>query len=100
VPAIVIPTQYILPIEKALQNNCINQFTITKILSEINRVALITATQLEKFYSRSRYIGFDIGLDEKANIWIIEANFKPDIQLFYCLEDKTMYRTILTYLAE
>ena len=93
-------TKYILPIEKAIQNKYINQFTITDILSEINRVALLTAIQLEKFYSRSRCIGFDIGLDEKANIRIIEANFKPDLKLFYCLEDKTMYRTILKYLAE
>jgi hypothetical protein len=93
-------TKYILPIEKAIQNNCINQFTIKDKLSEIYRVALLTAIQLEKFYSRSLCIGFDMGLDDKGNIWIIEANFKPDIQLFYCLEDKTMYKTIQMYLRD
>lgn len=93
-------TKYILPIEKAIRNNNINQFTIKEILTEINRVALLTAIQLEKFYSRSLCIGFDIGLDEKGNIWIIEANFKPDIQLFYYLEDKTMYQTIQKHLRD
>lgn len=93
-------TKYILPIEKVLQNTFRGQFISRDLLSEINRISLLIAIQLEKFYSQSRSIGLDMGLDEKGNIWIIEANFKPDIQLFCGLEDKSMYRTILKYLKE
>lgn len=39
-------------------------------------------------------IGYDIGIDESRQIWLIEANRMPSHSLFRKLEDKTMYRNI------
>ncbi|MFC3886043.1 YheC/YheD family protein [Bacillus songklensis] len=91
--------QNILPVEEAIQHSSLCQIhlQIQDLLSHIDRSALLAATQLETFYPKYRTIGFDIGLDQKGKVWIIEANFKSMISMFDLLKDKTMYQTIKSY---
>ena len=88
--------QNVLPVEEAIQNSSLSQFhlQIQDLLSEIDRIALLAGAQLNPKY---RTIGFDIGLDQKGKIWIIEANFYPVLSIFNLLKDKTMYETIKSY---
>ncbi|MBB6732713.1 YheC/YheD family protein [Cohnella zeiphila] len=89
---------YVLPVEQAIQrSNLKQQRRIKGVLSEIDRVALMAADQLRRFYPGIRTIGLDMGLDVRGKAWIIEANFTPMTSLFLKLKDKSMYQKILTY---
>ena len=85
-----------MPVEEAIQNSSLSQshIQIQDLLSEIDKIALLAGAKLNPKY---RTIGFDIGIDQKGNIWIIEVNFYPVLSMFNLLKDKTMYRTIKKY---
>lgn len=42
-------------------------------------------------------IGFDMGIDQEGEIWIIEANLTPNIAMFNKVEDKSAYELIKSY---
>lgn len=46
-------------------------------------------------------IGFDMGVDHRGKVWMIEANPQPEVQpavdFFLKLEDKTMYQRIISF---
>jgi hypothetical protein len=48
---------------------------------KLNEVAIILATQIEQELGNLGEIGLDIGIDTNGQIWIIEANAKPDKEL-------------------
>jgi hypothetical protein len=83
----------LLPINQALQNSSI-KMSPDKIINKMDEVCLIAATLLGENFPDINRIGFDIGIDQKGKIWIIEANLKPDILLFKRLADKTMYENM------
>lgn len=78
--------------------NAIKQSSLKKSpeLSKIDKIAMLVAKRLNQFY-KVRTIGFDIGIDKKGNIWVIEANFNPSVSPFLMLADKSMYRKIMSY---
>jgi len=61
------------------------------------RIALLAAKRLGERYPKLRQVGFDIGIDRKRRIWIIEGNYQPDLRPFRLLKDSSMYRRILWY---
>ncbi|ANY66047.1 hypothetical protein BBD42_05930 [Paenibacillus sp. BIHB 4019] len=67
------------------------------LLVEAERIALMAAKRLGERYPKLRQIGFDIGIDTKRRIWIIEGNYLPDLRPFRLLKDSSMYRRILWY---
>jgi hypothetical protein len=67
------------------------------LLIKAERIALLAAKQLGERYPKLRQIGFDIGIDRKCRIWIIEGNYKPDLRPFRLLKDSSMHRRILWY---
>lgn len=79
-----------------MQNSNLSQshIPVQNLLSDIDNIALLAGAKLNPKY---RTKGFDIGLDQKGNIWIIEVNFYPVLSMFNLLRDKTMYRTIRIY---
>lgn len=87
----------ILPVVTSLKNSSVKEIDLQELLFEINQTVILAAIRLQKYYPRCRMIGFDIGIDQQGNIWIIEANFHPMISVFKWLEDKSMYRTIKRY---
>ncbi|MEK0315010.1 YheC/YheD family protein [Cohnella sp. 56] len=67
------------------------------LLARAERLALSAAERLGMRYPELRQVGFDIGIDSRRRIWIIEGNYKPDLRPFRRLQDTSMYRKILRY---
>ena len=65
--------------------------------AEAERIALVAAKRLGKRFPSLRQVGFDIGIDRKQRIWIIEGNYLPDLSPFRFLKDSSMYRRIRWY---
>lgn len=68
------------------------------LLIKAERIALLAAKRLGKRFPTLRQVGFDIGIDRKRQIWIIEGNYQPDLLPFRLLKDSSMYRRIRWYL--
>ncbi|MGG1634391.1 YheC/YheD family protein [Paenibacillus sp. NRS-1760] len=45
------------------------------LLVKVERIALLAAKRLGERYPKLRQVGFDIGIDRKHRIWIIEGNY-------------------------
>ncbi|MFF2092180.1 YheC/YheD family protein [Paenibacillus sp. NPDC058174] len=67
------------------------------LLVKAERVALLAAKQLGERYPKLRQVGFDIGIDRKRRVWIIEGNYRPDLRPFRRLKDSSIHRRILWY---
>ncbi|BBI36685.1 hypothetical protein KCTCHS21_60840 [Cohnella abietis] len=67
------------------------------LLVKAERIARLAAQRLGERYPKLRTVGFDIGIDRKRRIWIIEGNYQPDLRPFRLLRDSSMYRRILWY---
>lgn len=84
------------PVLTAIRLSSIEGASADSILQRIQEVSLAAVRELQKHY-RIRTVGVDIGVDGDGKVWIIEANFKPDVSLFRKLKDKTMYKRIQSY---
>lgn len=84
--------QKLLPFEvmhqQVLKNN------MNHLKHEIEKVCISASEILERNVSKTRIIGFDIGVSIHGDIWIIEGNFKPDLTMFSRLKNKEMYMKI------
>lgn len=70
----------LLPVEAAIEQSLMKPVPTQKLLKRIKKVCLTASKQLGNVYAAQNIIGFDIGLDHDANVWIIEANFKPSLR--------------------
>ncbi|MBE7683697.1 YheC/YheD family protein [Paenibacillus sp. P13VS] len=70
---------------------------LQKLRSELYRLGIHTAVQLQKSFPRLKEIGIDIALDETGRPWILEVNTLPGIYAFGLLPDKEAYRRIKRY---
>ncbi|MFB9326638.1 YheC/YheD family protein [Paenibacillus aurantiacus] len=68
-----------------------------RLLVKAERIALLAAKRLGERYPKLRQVGFDIGIDRKCRVWIIEGNYQPDLRPFRRLKDSSMHRRILWY---
>lgn len=86
----------VLPIAEAIKKSNIHILDedIEKLVSEIERITLLTTNTLETLYQNRSIYGFDIGIDSDGHIWIIEGNLSPSFSHFYKLKDKKMFNTI------
>ena len=55
---------------------------VARISAEIDYLALQAALGIEKHYTPIGELGIDIGLDQDARLWFIEANLKPARKVF------------------
>ena len=88
----------LLTVEKAFDRSLLDHNSLGKLLSEIDRISVLTAIHLGINYSKYRKLGIDIGIDAQGKMWVIEANYNPNIRIFSYLEDKSMYKAIKEYL--
>ena len=89
---------YVLPAGTALKRALSLKSRAAKpIESRLEAVALRAAKRLNSRFSWIRTVGLDMGVDKDGKVWIIEANFKPNIFLFRKLKDKSMYYRIAAY---
>ncbi|RXT15274.1 YheC/YheD family protein [Ammoniphilus sp. CFH 90114] len=84
----------VLSLKQAIQQSSVKTKNKQKLSSKIHDIALSSAKCLTKSYRWLRTVGMDMGIDHKGKIWIIEANFAPDITLFLKLKNKKMFHRI------
>ena len=89
----------VLPVETAIQKSSLKDHSPASLLSEIDRVAILSASRMGnlELYSHQLIFGLDMGLDKNGHVWIIEANLKPMFSHFRKLKDQTMYNRIVNY---
>jgi len=87
---------YVLPLSTAIARSNIRNSS-SDVINRLRRITLLAARSLSSYYTAQRVFGFDMGIDAKGKVWIIEANLHPDFTLFAKLPDKSMYRTIRSY---
>jgi glutathione synthase/RimK-type ligase-like ATP-grasp enzyme len=88
---------YLLPVRTAFQHSTIKYLSTQTLLSNIDRIALLSAERLATHFTGHRIYGLDIGLDQNGRVWIIEANNFPILSHFRKLNDTTMYNRIMAY---
>lgn len=84
------------PLTAALNRSNIRNLSAQRIQQKIEHTARKATLCLQRQY-RLRNIGLDLGIDHNGNVWIIEANFSPDLTYFLRLKNKAMYKRMLRY---
>ncbi|MDN9010376.1 YheC/YheD family protein [Brevibacillus laterosporus] len=84
-------------VKRALQKSSLKNHSHQLLLSNVKRVALLSAKRLRVAFPSHRTYGMDMGLDKKGHVWIIETNHYPAISHFRKLGDKAMVHRILSY---
>ncbi len=87
----------VLPLRTALSRSNIRGASPDAINSSLSRIGLRAANRLQRYYPSLRMYGFDMGVDTRGKVWIIEANVTPSRALFLKLADKSMYRKIMAF---
>jgi YheC/D like ATP-grasp len=89
----------VLPLKTALERSSLKHCSRRALVSDINKVSLLSAERLgnTELYSDQRVFGMDLGLDQDGHVWVIEVNLAPLFSHFRYLKDKTMYRRIMEY---
>lgn len=80
----------VLPVDQAIEQSLMKPVPTQKIVQKITNLCLLAAKQIGHYYPSQNKIGFDIGIDHYAKLWIIEANFKPSMQPFVLLKNNRM----------
>ena len=44
--------------------------------------------------------GYDIGIDKKGKVWVIEGNYTPSLSMFYMFDNNEMYKRIYYYIKK
>ncbi|WP_158289657.1 YheC/YheD family protein [Paenibacillus flagellatus] len=77
----------IIPVEEAIECARMKSTSTKKLIKKMQKVCLTASKHLGRYYP-THVIGFDIGLDSDARIWIIEPNLKPSMKPFERLRKK------------
>lgn len=83
--------------DAAIRDSDIRKKSKKAIMKNIKRISKLCAKTLARYYRSIRTVGMDIGLDRNGKVWIIEANFTPNLSLFKKLKDKSAYKKIVSY---
>ena len=89
----------LLLVEKALLESG-NYMTYDKCRMLMERICRSASARLAENSIDVSIIGFDIGIDKKGEVWIIEANYAPSMSLFYMFDQNKMYKEIYEQLRK
>ncbi|NRF89518.1 YheC/YheD family protein [Paenibacillus frigoriresistens] len=87
----------VVSLDYALKNSELKKMRAADLHSQLDKVALKAAQQLSPYYSWVRTMGIDMALDKEGNVWIIEVNFAPMLELFLKLKDKSMFQKMKSF---
>ncbi|WP_171628569.1 YheC/YheD family protein [Paenibacillus plantarum] len=85
---------YVITVNKAIELSNLPTLKTTELLRKLDQVALHGAAKLGPSYRWVNTFGFDMALDTKGRVWIIEVNLAPMLELFLKLKDKSTFRKI------
>ncbi|WP_332651469.1 YheC/YheD family protein [Lysinibacillus sp. 54212] len=92
--------QKVLKLEEAIEKSSLwwkDSLTISKRMDEI---CLEAANHLDQQVLELQHIGFDLGITNSGRIWLFEGNYKPDISMFYELDDKSIYDNVMNHIRD
>lgn len=89
--------QQLLPFEKGIQRSSVVNIRVEQLERKIDRICLIATKKFESINEELTLVGFDIGITDSGQLWIIEGNFNPNLSMFAMLTDKSIFMKILTY---
>lgn len=70
------------------------------ISEKIDAICLEAAIHLDQQVSALQHIGFDIAITNSGRIWLLEGNYKPDISMFYLLDNKTIHSNVMKHIRD
>jgi hypothetical protein len=86
--------------EQAL-NRVFGETRAREVINNMKKVSIKLAESIEANYPHLiGELGFDIGIDQKGNIWMFEANSKPGRSIFKHPSLKSQGKASLTYIFE
>ncbi len=74
-------------IQELLANSFDDPHEITRIIREVDFLAVEAALCIEEHHSPIGELGIDIGVDQNGRIWFIEANLRPARKVFSMIGD-------------
>ncbi|WP_176762116.1 YheC/YheD family protein [Natronincola ferrireducens] len=88
----------IVPFDESLKNQ-LKELTSKEIIIELQRVALSIVEHLGKQFPKKHLWGFDLGINNKGQILLIEVSTKPNLSKFKNKKlDAEMFKNINSYL--
>lgn len=85
-------------LEEAIERSSLENKDIDKIEKLLSIIGLEVANLVSSRYKYVREIGLDVAIDKDEQIWIIEANTRPNFRLFKHHLDPTLYSKIYRYI--
>lgn len=71
-----------------------NHVKMNECIENLKRISLTISGTLDRQFRATRELGIDLAVDTSGEIWIIEANTRPQHNLFKFLPNKEMLNTI------
>ncbi|SFC78030.1 YheC/D like ATP-grasp [Bacillus sp. OV322] len=83
--------QKLLNLDQAIQSPNLSISNNEQLEYEIDRICIYASKLFEENHPDIHIIGFDIGISPQGDIWIFEGNYKPNLAMFFGLEEKDTY---------
>ena len=77
----------------------LNEKSIEQVINTMKTVSHQVAITLNKSYPQLTQLGIDLAIDRKHNVYILEANSRPNFELFREHEDPRLYERIARWMA-
>lgn len=87
--------QKLLTLENGIQESTISHKKYEIFEAKIEGICISAAKKLDEKNMELSIIGFDVGITDQGDIWIIEGNYVPDLTMFKELEDQQVYMNML-----
>jgi hypothetical protein len=78
-------------LEDALRESNLSNLDTKQVQEKINKCCINAVKYLEENNPSIDIVGFDIGISEKGEIFIIEGNYNPNLSMFYRLENNQVF---------
>lgn len=89
----------LLTLEKAFSSAEIG-IPIDNAAKWIEIIAQKASSRLSQNIGELSIIGFDIGVDDKGAIWVIEGNYVPSLSMFYMFDNNEIHERISYYIKK
>lgn len=88
---------YVLPVREAIAKSTAKDAPTERVVKHLFGYCVVAAERLSVYSPGSNVFGFDMGVDHRGKVWMIEVNGKPSLSHFLKLKNKRMYWKIRSY---